>query len=582
MNFVSRIQQWPALLLSTLLGGLVIMMDFGFETTTWSDNGFRLTYLSIAGVIAAISLGEWIRPGSRAARRRQVVMLVAALGMLIVYGLEWGLWHASDFPRYPWVIFFLVTIMVELARRNFYAHRLYLQPASLFAGSFALTILVGTFMLLLPTATVHPISLVDALFTATSAVSVTGLAVLDTGVEFTRLGQVIIMVLIQAGGLGMMTFTSFFSFFFKGQTSLQERLTLLDLTSTSLESVQRFIIHVVLFTLGVELIGAVLIYSSIGTIAWPNVGERLFFSVFHAVSGFCNAGFSTLSDSLFTSETRFLYALQGILMALFVLGGIGYFVSFGLASYLRTWLVYQWQKRRWPDRKLVPPRRLRSLNSRLALRMSLLLLLVGWGGFLMFEWNHSLAEHSSWGGKLLAGLFGGATPRTAGFNNVDTGQLSAGALLLTLFLMWIGASPGSTGGGIKTTTFAVALLNIHSIARGRERLILGPREISHNSLNRAFAVVVLSLLVIGVAVILITLLQPDSSLMVVVFECVSAFSTVGLSMGLTGELCTASRLVIVAVMFIGRVSALSILIGLLRRLDSQPRVRYPKEDVLIN
>lgn len=573
--------RWPWGLLLSLLGTLAIMADFGFRAYTGHEAAFRLVYLSLSLSLVSLTLAE-LRHRRVRQRRRAWVQLSLSLLMLGAYLLEWGLLAQADFPRYPWVIYFLLMLLAELARRNFYADRLYLRPASLFAGSFALTIGVGTFLLLMPAATVQPITLVEALFTATSAVSVTGLAVLQTGTDFTLLGQLIILVLIQAGGLGMMTFTSFFSFFFKGQTSLQERLTLLDLTSTSLQSVQSFIVHVVLFTLGVELVGAALIYVAVGPMEWGAAGERIFFSLFHAVSGFCNAGFSTLTDSLSGAATRFLYPLQAIILGLFVLGGIGYFVSFGLTNYLRNWTIYQWQRRRWPERKLVPPRRPRSLNARLALRMSLLLLLIGWGGFLLFEWDRSLAAHPHWGGRLLAGLFAGATPRTAGFQNVEVGQLSAGALLLTLFLMWVGASPGSTGGGVKTTTFAVALLNIRAMARGRQRLILGPREISDVSLRRAFATLMLSLLVIGAAVLVISLLQPNSPLLPVVFECVSAYSTVGLSMGLTGELCTASRLVMVAVMFIGRVSALSILIGLLRQLDSQPLVRYPKEDVLIN
>jgi len=477
-------------------------------------------------------------------------------------------------------VFSLIFFLIEISRLSFAMQRRSFRPAKLFVLSFMLLIVAGTMLLMLPGATVSGISLVDALFTATSAVTVTGLAVLDTGKIFTIFGQSVILFLAQAGGLGMMTFTSFFGFFFKGQSSIQEQMRIQDITNVNLGSARNFIIQVVLFTLVVEGIGALLIFLFTPVSMMPSMFDRVFFSIFHSISAFCNAGFSTLSNGLYEMPFRFNYAVQLVVALLLVTGGLGYGIIFNGFNYLyhnvkrflgRMILNRIYERRLW----------LLNLNSIIVLRTTAILILVGMIGFFVFEYNHALAEHTTWYGKFVTTFFGSVTPRTAGFNTVNMATLTVPTLMIYLLLMWIGASPGSTGGGIKTTTFAIATLNIFAIARNKDRLEIKNREISDLSVRRAFATVSLSLIAVGFSVFFVSFFEQEKSLMSIAFECFSAYSTVGLSTGITPELGTASRYVLIATMFAGRVSTLMILIAIFRQVSSIA-YRYPKEDILIN
>jgi Trk-type K+ transport system membrane component len=225
--------------------------------------------------------------------------------------------------------------------------------------------------------------------------------------------------------------------------------------------------------------------------------------------------------------------------------------------------------------------RIVNISTRLVLKVTAMLIVVGTVAIMVFEWNGALAEHPTWWGRFTTAFMTGVTPRTAGFNVVDYGALSVPTLMITLLLMYIGASPGSTGGGIKTTTFAVATLNIFATARGRRRVEFSGREISNLSIRRAFAAIVLSLVFLGLSITTIASLEKELGLLPIAFECFSAFSTVGLSMNLTGQLGDPARLALVVVMFVGRVSALTLLVGVLRQVQVTP-YRYPKEDILIN
>jgi len=564
----------------TGLGSMAVDLSLGTGNyATW----FRMGYLLITAVMglwqAWCLLAQLGRAGASSRSRLWIGGL--ALGLLGYYWLAPALAELAT-PRYPLGLFFLTVTLVEVRRRHFFADQLTLQPATLFVGSFALLILLGSLALLLPGSTHQPITWLDSLFTATSAVCVTGLSVLDTGGDFTLQGQILILLLIQLGGLGMMTFTSFFSFFFKGQTSIQERLSLMDLTQTSLNEMRRFVIYIVLFTLVLEAIGGVMIWLSVVGQHPDRAGSDVFFAIFHSISAFCNAGFSTLGGSLAEGSFQTNYALHGWVALLFVLGGLGYFVSFGLMQDARERLHQLWSRWRGADRQNQPLlRKGTRLNSRLTLVVTLLLLTAGTLICLGLEWNGVLQKHQGLGAKLMTAFFTAATPRTAGFNTVDNAALSGGMLIVIIMLMWIGSGPGSTGGGIKTTTFALIGLNVLAVGRGQVHLRVAGREVSSYSLQRAFAVVSLSLIGIALGTFTIVLLQPELRLLPVLFECVSAYSTVGLSLGITGELGLGSRAVIILLMFVGRVGALSILINLLRQVEVT-RYRLPEEDVFIN
>ena len=474
----------------------------------------------------------------------------------------------------------LVYFIRELATINFRFNKAYLNPAQLFISSFLGIIIVGTGLLMLPKATHEGIGLLDALFTSTSAVCVTGLIVVDTGSYFTTFGQSILLLLMQLGGLGIMTFASYFSYFFRGQTSFENQLLLKDATNSErIGEVFGVLKKILSITFITELLGAVFIYFSLSENEFSQISDRIFFSVFHAISGFCNAGFSTLENSLYEPIFRFNYPLHLVIAVLFILGGIGFPIVLNIYKYLKytfsNLLLKLNNKRPLPYSPWVI-----NLNTRIVIVTTIILLSVGTLGFYILEYNNTLAEHN-WFGKIVTAFFGAATPRTAGFNTVDMQALNVSTLMLIFMLMWIGASPASTGGGIKTSTIAIAALNFVSLGKGKDRIEVYKREVSSNSIRRAFAIISLSLMVISIAIFLMTIFEKDIAIIDIAFEAFSAYSTVGLSTGITSSLSSSSKIVLIFTMFIGRVSMLTLLIAMLRKVKHL-NYRVPTDEILIN
>jgi Trk-type K+ transport system membrane component len=470
------------------------------------------------------------------------------------------------------IFYFIIRLMI-LVR---YVYEVYYNPAIVFVGSFFAIIILGSFLLMLPNATTNGISFTDALFTSTSAVCVTGLIVLDTANDFTTIGQTIIISLIQIGGLGILTFTSFFAFFFRGSSSFKEGLNVRDfIAQDTLKDVLKTALNVVIFTVSVELIGALFIYSSI--IDNTAIQDKVFFSVFHAISAFCNAGFSTLSAGLSESYLQFNYYLQWVVIIMVVFGGLGYNIIFNFYQYIKIYVIEFFDRKRIHKQVSIM-----TLNSKIVLYTTGALLVGGFVFLWMSEYYNTMNYHSTLFGKITSTAFNAVTPRTAGFNTLDLTEFTVPTLLFIIFLMWIGASPASTGGGIKTSTFALATLNIFAIARGKSRIQLLGRRISSESTSRAFAILCISLIVIGFAILLLLIFEPKGTdLLSVVFECFSAYSTVGLSLNFTSTLTEPSKYVLIATMFIGRIGMLNLMIGLLRQINHQ-FYEYPKENILIN
>jgi Trk-type K+ transport system membrane component len=433
---------------------------------------------------------------------------------------------------------------------------------------------------MLPNSTTHGIHPVDAFFTSASAVCVTGLLVVDTASAFTLTGKVIILLLIQIGGLGIMTFAGLISFLVTGSVSFQNQLALRDmLSSNRMSNVISFISKVVLVTFTFEAIGAFMIYSTVPYGTFKTEGQTIFFSVFHAVSAFCNAGISTLSHGLHDGLLRFNYGLHWVIAGLVILGGMGFPVVFNIFTFMRIKVTNSIK------RLLKNPNRENYTNilqatARLSLATYFILLIIGFITYFIFESNHTLREHSTTFGKVTTSFFAGSvTPRTSGFNTVDISLLSLPMLMIYLLLMWIGASPGSTGGGIKTTVAAVAFLNMKSIVFGHERTEAFRSEISSASIKRAFAIILLSFLVLGLAVLLLSIYDYEKGLLKLAFEAFSAFSTAGLSLGVTPQLSFFGKLVIMVVMFTGRIGALTLLFAVVTRSVEKP-YRYPSEDIM--
>lgn len=453
------------------------------------------------------------------------------------------------------------------------------NPALLFVASFAVLIIIGGFLLLLPNATTESIHPVDAFFTSASAVCVTGLVVVDTATAFTMTGKVILLMLIQMGGLGIMTFAGLIAFMVTGSVSIQNQLALKDMLSSSrMSNVISFISRVVVVTLTFEAMGAFMIYGSLDQGMFKTEGEKIFFAVFHAISAFCNAGFSTLTDGLYDGKVRFNYGLHWVIAVLVILGGMGFPVVFNIFTFLRV-KVSNSIKRILGDPGKENYTNVLQATARLSLATYFILLFFGFVTYLVFEYDSTLQPHGTILGKITTSFFGSVTPRTAGFNTVDLTLLSLPMLLIYLLLMFIGASPGSTGGGLKTTVVAVAFLNMKSIVLGQETTEAFKSEISPASIKRAFAIILLALLVLGISVLLLSINDSKVGLLPLAFESFSAFSTVGLTLGVTPQLSLLGKFVIMSVMFIGRVGALTLLFAVVTKRGGKA-YHYPSEDIM--
>lgn len=473
----------------------------------------------------------------------------------------------------------IILFFIELSKFSLAINELKLSPSLVFILSFILLILVGAGLLSLPEASTESISFIDALFTSTSAVCVTGLIVLDTAKDFTFFGQVVIMILFQIGGLGIMVFTSFFGFFFKGSYSIENRLFIRDyINENNVNEIYTTLFKIISFTVLVEGICAFMIYHFIDSAQFSGRGDQFFFSLFHAISAFCNAGFSTLSNGLYEEGFREAYNMHLTIALAIILGGIGFPVVLNYYSSLKHVIIGNVKSILGIEKYRHSPR-VSSVNTRLVVYTTGILLVIGIVVYAISEQDATLKGLSPYG-KFVTVVFGAVTPRTAGFNTVDMRELAVPTVLIYLFLMWIGASPGSTGGGLKTSTFAVAMINTFSIASGKTRVEVFRRQITNETLKKAFAVISLSVLVIGIGVFLLMLFNPELALMDVAFEVFSAFSTVGLSLGITSQLSTGSKLVLMAIMLIGRVGTLTILIAIVRKIGEQ-RYKYPEETVFI-
>lgn len=581
LDFLKRISFWLS-----LAAVCTIIFDLGFAQREETEEYLVDFYLIVLFIGILDILLRYILSGERFPLKVRIFDgIITALFLLLLllkadFLLEVEPW-LGFMNRMGWLyLAILIYFVREFSDRKLNLNRERFNPAQLFILSFLGLVVLGTFLLMLPNATYEGLSPVDALFTATSAVCVTGLIVVDTATYFTPFGKFILLLLIQMGGLGIMTFASYFSYFFRGKTSYEHQLMLKDMTnSDKLGEVFNILKKIILVTLSIELIGAFFIFFSLKRPEAAGIVDQFFFSVFHAVSAFCNAGFSTLSAGLYEEHIRFNYPFQLIIALLLILGGIGFPIVFNLYRYFTYLIKSRIMTLGRPSETRYLPWVL-NLNSRLVLATTAILLTSGSALVYFLEYYNTLDEHGFFG-KLVTAFFTAATPRTAGFNSVDLSALNFSTIMLIFLLMWIGGSPGSTAGGIKTSTFAVAALNFVSLARGRNNIEVFRREVAHISVRRAFAIITLSLLVIGLAIILIAHFDREKTLLAIAFECFSAYSTVGLSLGITAALSTPGKLVVILTMFIGRVSMLTIMIALLRRVKVV-NYRYPKEEILMN
>ncbi|HMO16975.1 MAG TPA: potassium transporter TrkG [Oligoflexia bacterium] len=454
-----------------------------------------------------------------------------------------------------------------VATRNFGWQRI--SPAQLFVSSFLLLIFTGTILfMIVPVFYVgSSLSFVDALFTATSAVCVTGLIVVDTASYFSTYGQIFLLFLIQLGGLGMLTFTSIIIVTLGKRLSVRQETLYFPssgLVSSGVDS-NRLVRHIVTFALGIEFIGALLLWISFGQLYgfkngfWP--------AIFHSVSAFCNAGFSLFSDSLMHLNTS-----PGVLLTvsfLITTGGIGFLTLEDFALYFSSG-----KKKR---------HRL-SLQSKIILLTSFSLLLIGTLMFVLLEWNSGLSGLSP-EFRFVNAFFLSVTSRTAGFNSIDHSLMTDAGNFFTIILMMIGGSPGSTAGGLKTTTFFLIGLLAWSRIRGDMDATFLSRSVRQETLSRAVGLFVIGFGVITVSVLMLSVFETSYGIpgrfLELLFEVVSAFNTVGLSIGNTASLSDSAKFLLVILMFIGRVGPLAFAAAIFTVSSRKKNFRYSYEDVIV-
>lgn len=512
----------------------------------------------------------------------------------------------------------VIGFMADFMRYSSRLAALKFHPSQSFVLSFLVLIVIGAAFLMMPKAVVPGKNLqwIDALFTATSALCVTGLTVVDTGTHFTVMGQTVILVLIQLGGLGFIAFATFFAMFFGDGVSFKERIMLKDvLNEASFDEAVKTLKQIFVITFVFEMAGAAILYwqwFGWKTDSLAQMEQHFFYAVFHSVSAFCNAGFALWPDSLMRYELH--WTGKAVIMALIVVGGLGFSVLRNMTSYVfdklfgrliaRLYLMKAAFKkiindfiRRHSDEPSAVPnpnetsysairsilehyRKELSMQSKFVLTISGLLIAGGTLLVAVLEWNNVL-DGFSFSGKIFHAVFQAVTARTAGFNTIDIAALSLPVALVMIFLMFVGASPGSTGGGIKTTTFGIMLVSSFGNLRGQDHVVVFGKLIPSSNIVRALMVITFSVICIFIAVFTLSLTEIGLPIFDLAFETVSAFATVGLSRGVTPQLSEIGKIVIILCMFIGRVGTLSIALAVGASRSQNVKTDYPEESVMI-
>lgn len=435
------------------------------------------------------------------------------------------------------------------------------SPPQLFVMSFAAMIVIGTALLLMPQATVggKGITFIDALFTATSAVCTTGLVVVDTGTTFTVFGQLVILVMIQIGGLGIMTMGTVLALLLGRKITFRQRMFVQQqLSYSSLEGIVLLVKRVIFITFMIESIGALIL-----TLRWiPDMGfyKATYYGIFHSISNFNNAGFDLFghfkSLSAYVSDP----VVNIVIILLIITGGLGFIVIVDLI---------EWRKRR----------RL-SMHTKVALTATFVLIAIGTLILFVVEWSNPKTLSSlDWSGKVLSSLFQSTSVRSDGSSSIAIGDMRQASILLLIIFMFIGSSPGSTGGGIRTTTFATLLGAVWAMLRGRKDVVFFRQRVGQDKVYKALTITIIGVFMI-IATTMILSITEKADFLTVLFEATSAYGTAGLTMGLTPNLTPIGKVIITIVMFIGRLGPLTIAYAISQR-RKEDRYRYAEGTIII-
>lgn len=591
-------------------------------------------------------------------RERRLESIMVALSLIVIIGyifgidipynlfLFFGLTDFRSFYEFFIATYLVILTVIAIARASRLLSAVKIKPAATFIFSFIFLILIGTFLLMMPAMTTDPggLSFLDALFTSTSASCVTGLSVITVGSDFTFKGQIVTLILLQLGGIGMVSFATFFASFLTQGIGVKQQAIIQDvLSSESLSSAKKLLQQVVILTFSIEAIGAVAIFFSwnpdvvfyspviqeetfitVDTLeavpeesgagmpisledlqtgatdlpgnattieadpcnglgddpcndfknappkTRPNcsLGNKIYYSIFHSVSAFCNAGFSLFPDGLYQCKVRSSYILHLVIAFIIIFGSLGFSTIQDVFSprRMRQRLDMPWKQ--W------------SLSSQIAVNMTIFLTIIGTIGFYFLERNDVLSTMNLFE-AIVTAFFQSVTTRTAGFNTVDLGPtyLSDATYIMFIVLMFIGAAPGSTGGGIKTST--ILLLVVSSIAsiRGKKTVEIGKRSISNDTISRAFSIVFFAIAYNFICIFLLMIVE-DAPMLELFFEQISAFATVGLSQGITSNLNSYSKVIIIVTMYLGRVGMLTLALALSKKVISTS-YKYPVSHVMV-
>ena len=437
-----------------------------------------------------------------------------------------------------------------------------LSAVQILVIGFVILILIGGILLSLPisSASGKSTDFLDALFTSTSAACVTGLITLDTGTYWSQFGQVVIMLLIEVGGLGFMSFATFFALILGKKITLRERLVMQEAMNTfNIQGLVRMVRYVLAFTFSVQFFGALLLSTQF--VPQFGLGKGIYFSIFHSISSFCNAGFDLFGH--FNSVTGYWNNIVVLLTlsSLIIIGGIGFTVWFELYNYRGI-------------KKL-------SVHSKVVIVVSVALLIVGTILMFLFEMNNKKTiGDMGFGYKVLNSYFASASPRTAGMNSVSTDDMVNASKFLTVILMFIGGSPGSTAGGLKTSTFGVIILSVISVIRGREDAQVFGRRFSKELVYKSLALLIIGMSIVILVTMILTITEPGESFINLLYEATSAFGTVGLTTGVTQRLSSVGKVVIILTMYCGRVGPMTVVLALLKNKKKQTH-KYPEGRILI-
>lgn len=441
--------------------------------------------------------------------------------------------------------------------------KVYFSPYITILMSFFIVILIGGGILSLPFVTLSGkgTNLIEGIFTATSAVCVTGLTVNDVSTTYNLIGKTIILVLIQLGGIGLITFSSLLILLISKEISYYtKKVVQEDINAETVFNIQKYVKKVIITVLLIELTGAALLFFEF--IKKFKFLKAIYYSVFHSVSAFCNAGFSLFSDNLESFKGSII--INTVIPILIIVGGLGFSTIINVYKYLRK-----------KDKRI-------TITSKITLKVTLGFVILG--AFFIFIFEHANMKtigNYTFIEKIGAVFFQSVTTRTAGFNTMSLAGMKEITALLFIFFMFIGASPGSTGGGVKTTTFGLIVLGVITIIKNEEYIEYNGRKISWTNFNRAISIVFISVWYIITILFLLILLEPDINVMNLLFELVSAFGTVGVTRNLTPYLGNMSKILLIVTMFIGRVGPLTIVSALSLKKIKSGKYKYPEENILI-